>query len=296
MTNEELIEEIQAGQEEKRNLLRLWERNRGLAQQFARKYAAFADWEELLQEGYIALHKAAYAYDQGRGGGFSTFLYSILPRAFSRYVSRQSVMQLPEGIRRQIGELERMENAFLMEHGRYPTNWEASCLLETTPEQLEKVRRCRLLASMDSLDRPVDQEDGETPLSGSVAAPGDDMEELEEEIYQEGMIVAVWAVVDSLEAEESEVVRRRYVAGQSMKEIGESHGEPPAWARKVEARALRHLGQGRRYRLLLPYWEEIHNAGMKGVGAKRFDETWTSATEREALRLMERRQEGESIS
>ena len=243
-----------------------------------------------MQEGYIVLHKAAYAYDPARGA-FSTFLYGALPRAFSRYVGQQAALRLPEGMRRQLGELEKVESAFLLEHGRYPTNWEACCLLETTPEQLEKVRRCRLLASVDSLDRPVDQEDGETPLSGCVAAPGDAIGEVEEEIYQEGMKAAVWAAVDSLEPEESEVIRRRYAAGQSMKEIGESHGEPPAWVVKVEARALRHLGQGRRYRLLLPYWEEIHSAGMKGVGAKRFSETWTSATEREALRLMERRQD-----
>ena len=290
MTNEELIEEIRAGRNEQENLLQLWEQNQGLVRQLARKYATFADLGELLQEGYIALHKAAYAYDPARGA-FSTFLYSALPRAFSRYVGQQAALLLQEAVRRQIGELERAESAFLLEHGRYPTNGEACCLLETTPEQLEKVRRCRLLASVDSLDRPVDQEDGETPLSGSVAAPGDDMEGVEEEIYQEGMKAAVWAAVDSLEPEESEVIRRRYAAGQSVKEIGESHGEPPEWARKVEARALRHLGQGRRLRLLLPYWEEIHSAGMKGVGAKRFGETWTSATEREALRLMERRRD-----
>ena len=291
MTNEELIEEIQAGRNEQENLLQLWEQNRGLVRQIAWKYAAFADLEELLQEGYIAMHKAAYAYDPARGA-FSTFLYSALPRAFSRYIGQQAALQLPEAIRRQIGELEQMESAFLLEHGRYPTNWEACCLLETTPEQLEKVRRCRLLAGVDSLDRPIDQEGGETPLSGSVAAPGDAIGEVEEEIYQEGMKAAVWAAVDSLEPEESEVIRRRYAAGQSMKEIGESHGEPPAWVVKVEARALRHLGQGRRRRLLLPYWEEIHSAGMKGVGVKRFRETWTSATEREALRLMERQREG----
>ena len=289
MTNEKRIKEIQAGREKKENLEQLWEQNRGLVCQIARKYAAFADQEELLQEGYLALHKAAYAYHSDKGA-FSTFLYCTLSRAFSRYIGRQSLLVLPDGIRQQIGELDRLEHTLLRDCGRFPTKGEACCLLEITPEQLDKVQGFRMLARVDSLDRPVDQEVAETPLSDCIAAPGNAMATLEEEIYQKGMKTAVWAAVDSLAPQESDVIRCRYAAGQGMAEIGERYKETPEWARRTEARALRHLRQGHRYRLLLPYWEEMHSAGMKGVGARRFNETWTSATEREALRLVDRGQ------
>ena len=172
MTNEERIKEIQAGREKKENLEQLWEQNHGLVCQIARKYAAFADWEELLQEGYLALHKAAYAYHSDKGA-FSTFLYCTLSRAFSQYIGRQSVLVLTDRIRQQIGELDRLENTFLRDYGRFPTNWEVCCLLEITPEQLEKVQSFRILAHVESLDRPVDQEDAETPLSDCIAAPGE---------------------------------------------------------------------------------------------------------------------------
>ena len=79
------------------------------------------------------------------------------------------------------------------------------------------------------------------------------METWEEEIYQKGMKTAVWAAVDSLGPEERDVIRCRYAAGQGMKEIGERYKETLEWARRTEARALCHLRQGRRYRLLLPY-------------------------------------------
>ena len=288
MTNEELVAEIQAGIDVTENLAKLWEQARRAIWPQAKRYSGFAEMEDLMQESYLVLHKVAKEYDPAKGGNFLTLLLACIPHALYRYVGQQAALQIPEHERHNIGELDRLEKRFLAEHGRYPTNWEACQILEISPEALDRIKRSRSACYVDSLDRAVDMEDGEVPLMDSIAAPDSTLDDLEEEMYQESLKAALWGAVDALEPDQADVIRRRFVADQTLQTTGEAHGQTREWARQTEARALRKLRSGENRRILLPFMDDqIYSAGMRGVGAERFRQTWTSATEREALHRLQ---------
>ena len=287
MSNEELVMEIQAGRNATENLAQLWEQNRRAVWQQARRYSAYADMDDLMQEGYLTLHKAAHEHDPARGA-FITLLYKCLPFAFNRYIGQQAPVRIPEYERQNIGELDRLEKLFLMEYGRYPTVRESCCLLHLLPEQLDRIKQSRQAGYIDSLDRTMELGDDEVRLMDSIAAPDSALDDLEEEMYQESLKAALWGAVDTLAPEQADVIRRRFVADQTLQATGEAHGQTREWARQTEARALRKLRSGENRRILLPFVDGyIYNGGIKGVSAERFRQTWTSATEREALQRIQ---------
>ena len=76
----------------------------------------------------------------------------------------------------------------------------------------------------------------------------------------------------------------------SVREIGEAVGLSTERVRQMERKALRELqlpSRAKRLRPFLPEAERVYNSALKGGGAATFGRTWTSSTEREALRLAE---------
>lgn len=288
MTNEELVAEIQAGRDVTENLAQSWEQNRRAVWQQARKYAGYAEMDDLMQESYLVLHRVAKEYDPTKGAGFLSLLLACLPRSLYRYVGQQSALRIPDHERQNIAELDQLEKRFFADHGRYPTNREACRILQISPEVLQRIQRSRMVSNVDSLDRSIDLGDDEVSLMDSVAAPDSALDGVEDKIYHDDLKEALWGAVDALEREQADVIRRRFVADQTLKAAGEANGQTPEWARQTEARALRKLRSGENRRILRPFLDDqIYSAGMQGVGAERFRQTWTSATEREALQRIQ---------
>ncbi len=78
-SNEELCGMIQAG--DAARLLDLWENNRGIIRKLARRHApqfGALSVEDLEQVGYVALHRAAYAWDSASGARFISYLVPCL--------------------------------------------------------------------------------------------------------------------------------------------------------------------------------------------------------------------------
>lgn len=288
MSNEELVMEIQAGIDVAENLAQLWEQTRRAIWQQALKYAGYAEMDDLMQESYLVLHRVAKEYDPAKGASFLTMLLVCLPRALHRYVGQMAALRIPDEERRRIGELDQLEKRFLAEHGRYPTNWEACRELGISQEKLQQIRRSRSAGYVDSLDRSIDMEDGEVALMDAIPAPDSALDDVEDKIYHDDLKAALWGAVDTLAPEQADVIRRRFVADQTLHATGEAHGQTREWARQMESRALRKLRSGENRRILLPFVDGyIYNGGIKGVSAERFRQTWTSATEREALQRIQ---------
>ena len=82
----------------------------------------------------------------------------------------------------------------------------------------------------------------------------------------------------------------RYQKGMSLSMIGREYGTTSEAVRQIQAKALRELRKpGFRKRLapFLPEADRIYGAALTGGGVSRFNQTWTSSTERVALELLE---------
>lgn len=90
MENEEIVAAIQNGAGRQQNLERLYILKKGFMLERARKYAAFADIDDLMQEAYFALGSAADTFDSSRGVKFVTHFYYHLKAVFSRFIGQYS--------------------------------------------------------------------------------------------------------------------------------------------------------------------------------------------------------------
>lgn len=85
LNNEELCRRIQAGEDAREALGILWERNQGAVRKACAPYLKVYEFEDLMQEGFLALHKAAYTYDSSQETVFASWLISMVKWHFSRW-------------------------------------------------------------------------------------------------------------------------------------------------------------------------------------------------------------------
>lgn len=88
---------------------------------------------------------------------------------------------------------------------------------------------------------------------------------------------------------EPEIIRKRYREELTVKEIGQRLGISVEAARQWEYKGLRELRKPSKARILREFLEDgrIYNSALHGNEVSSFNRTWTSFTERVALRALE---------
>ncbi|MDY4692100.1 MAG: sigma-70 family RNA polymerase sigma factor, partial [Blautia sp.] len=115
---------------------------------------------------------------------------------------------------------------------------------------------------------------------------GDPEEEIVEQLQQEQLKETLWATVDKLPEPQPEVLRMRYLEDQTFKKISEQVGRGYQRTVQIHNDALRQLRRPRYRKKLDPFLDgEIYSSGLKGNGVGQFNRSWTSSTERAALKL-----------
>lgn len=291
VTNEELAARIRAGENISQNMAVLYGRVKGFIHSVAWKYRGQGvEPEDLAQEGFLALYDAVEGYDPGQGAGFLTYAGKWIHARIAHYIrANGSALRLPYHSQEKRRKYSRFCSAFEMEHGRRPTEAEATLCLGIT---LEQARGSARMASLVSLDAPVTGTDGgEDATVGELVPSAGDLEgEVLERVQQEELSRVLWDCVDGLPDRLPEVIRRRYQGGQSLRQIGEAVGVTTERVRQMEGKAMRELrapSKAKRLRPFLPEADRVYSEALKGGGAAKFGRTWTSSTERVALRLVE---------
>lgn len=95
MTNEELVELIQSGENVTNNMEQLYNQNHGMIYKIAKKYTYAEDIDDLFQESYMALYKAACKYKKDQGAAFLTYMVMSIDRQLNRYVAKSRLVRIP---------------------------------------------------------------------------------------------------------------------------------------------------------------------------------------------------------
>lgn len=216
MTNEELVAEIKAGKNERENMTELWQQNEGFVKQKAHRYRFYAELDDLMQESYIALYDAVQKFDPAVGTKFITFLSYCLDTAMSRYISTQNVIRLPvvEDVR--IRKYNKAVNEIYTNTGRAPVREEIKAHLGVSDEEIEKIEKNARIRHVASLDKAQLDDDDRYTLKEVLPDDNDDLELVEESIYRKALKETIWKVVDTLPAEQGEVIRQRYEQGNVL--------------------------------------------------------------------------------
>lgn len=287
MTNEELAVMYQGGKKEV--IGELYTRNASMIEKIIRRYKGVEELDDLRQESYFGLVKAADLWKPERETAFMTYAVYWIRAAITRYIEECStVVRIPSHRRVLMGKYHRAMNGYRVRFGCDPSDRELCAALDISKDQLEKLRADIKASQIRSTAEVVGGEDDDVLLEDTLAAEGDPIGDLIERVQHEELSAELWSCVDDLEPRESAVIRSRYGNEQALtlKECGENLGVSVERVRQVEAAALRKLRKPRYTKRLLPYLDEgtAHRWSLSGTGFGTFNR-YGSVQERAMMRL-----------
>lgn len=292
MTNEQLVFRIRNNENAAANMAQLYEQNRGIIATYAKKYQNHAEFDDLMQEGYIGLSNAVDAWEPERGA-FITCAGFWIKQGMLRYIENcGSSIRVPVHARARIRKYLQIRQQYQQTIGRDPEEWELCRLLGVSRKVLEQIKEDLNCMDPKSLDKRIGEGE-DTTLQELVSDQKDHYEQTLEKVQQEQLKAVIWPMVDNLEGQQSRVIRMRFQDNLTLKETGEVLGVSLERVRVVQAKGLRKLSHPKYTDILRTFLEdgEIRSKGMQGTGVHSFRRTWTSATERVALRRLDEEEE-----
>lgn len=288
MTNEEFVMKIKAGEDVQQNMALLYEQTKNFIRKIAWKYRQNDELEDLLQEGFLSLYDAVEGYDPEAGFSFISYAAFYLKTRFARYLAdKGSCVQIPIHRLEDIRKYQRFCSAYFLEHGCEPSAKSVSQFMHISIEQVEQIKQNACMARLGSLDKPIKENEDETTVGDLIGDPNNHIEDAEERLQNDHLKTILWDCVDDLPEKQAETIKARYFEGLTLQETGERLGTNKEGARQMEAKGLRELRRPSRAKRLRPFYEDverIRSMGMTGTGVEIFERTWTSATERVAMR------------
>lgn len=291
MTNEEIVIRIKARVDTAENTALLWQQNRGYIDKIVGHYKNYGEIEDLKQEGFLGLCEAIDHYDPESDITFMSYAGYWIRQKITRYIKQNRTIRLPEYVENQVMTYKKLETQWQQEHNRKPTDEEMKHHLDLNREQLDQFKKSLAMVQINSLDVPVG--DGEDSSQYDLIPGSEGIEEsILDKVQHEQIRSVLWSMVDDLPGQQPVVIRERFLKEKTMKEIGDMIGDTSTRARTLISSGLRELRKPDKVNKLRPLlYDDVYNRALKGNGVERFNQTWTSSTERTALKIMEKRNE-----
>ncbi len=286
MTNEELVALIRQG--DNQYCEQLYNQNRGLIYKYAKKFSAYAELDDLMQEGYIALMNAIKGFDIACGYKFTTYLTKALMRHLSRYCAMcKSTVHIPPNLLSQILELQRVRYEYIKKYEQEPSKHDYMVLLDLTKTQLDHLLKAMQAMDVLSLNKPLDDE-GESDFI-ELLADGTNIEnEICDKLEAKYIHETIIECVDELPPAQGDVIRKKYFERMARKQIAEINNYTDSFMREAERKAKNSLMRNRKIRALYNSCYESRSAYHYSV--ERFKNTNMSATEHVAQKELERKE------
>ncbi len=288
MSNEELVSLIQAGQNSR--IGDLWLQCEQFIKKLANRWTGTAEFDDLVQQGFLILHDAAADYEPGQDVPFINYLGQRLDWGWMRWLEETgAAVRLPSYMVQQIRQYKRIQKEYAAEYGREPSERHICRLMGIEPSTLRLIRETARKARVRSLNEPIQADDGSgIELQDMIPDETDYADDVLERVQHEQLSRVIWPMVEELGERQAGVIWKRYKQNKTLKECGREMGVSWGRARQIEQQAMRELRKTGNARKLQPFIEDRYSAAVRGTGLSRFNQTWTSATEREALRNVTR--------
>ena len=139
MTNEELVLDYQSGNKDA--LEALYSQNIKMIEKIIRRYSGYEELDDLRQEAYFGIVKAAETWNPEKDCSFITYAIYWIRAVIIRYIKEYGrVVRIPSYKRELISRYHKEVNGYYVRFGKYPSDTELRALLELSQEQLEKLK------------------------------------------------------------------------------------------------------------------------------------------------------------
>lgn len=285
MTNEQLVTLIQAGRDVADNMLALWQQNQGLIAKIALSYSGYEELDDLKQQGYIGLCKSVDGYRASEGVPFANYAAIWIRQSMVRYIEDcGGVIRLPNGTRSLLVRYRRFNAAMLAGYGREASDDEARCYLGISKSTMERLHQAELADKVKSIDAQISDD---CYLYEVIPGHDDPETEAVDNVQRQQLKMVLWGAVEELPDKQPDIIKTRYQKGLTMKAVGECHGMSKDEVRTIHDKAILRLRLSKRSRVLKSFMNDIiiDTDARKGTGVETFNRSWTSATERVALKI-----------
>lgn len=287
MTNEQLVTLIKNKVDVADNMLQLWQQNRNFITMIASKYQGYEDIEDLKQQGYIGLCNAVEGYRTEEGVPFINYASFWIRQSMMRYIENcGNIVRVPTHERQRQRKYKKLLHDFEVQIGRKPTDWEICRSMQISSRALDEMRNNAGMGQVGSLDSLIG-EDGDTTVGDMVPGDTDVEGSVLDKIEREELEHVIWSVVDTLPGNQPQVIRCMYQEGKTLKATGEEVGGISVErVRAIKQNAFRELRKPSRRNKLIAFLPEVMGStAYQHNGVGEFRRTWTSSTERVAIRL-----------
>ncbi len=284
MTNEELVREIQAGNNVQGNLEALYNQNRGMIAKEAAYNAGYSNCEkdDLMQEGFLGLQYAALKYDLTANNGFDAYAFSCVRGRCRRYIRDNAPIRIPDWKCAEINKLGRYISEYRESHnGNDPDDSEICSALGISKETLSQNRSILYMRNPDSLQWMLDEDEEDGKTKGDFIADNRWMEAVENNPSR--FPPAVQDLLLLVDRDKAETIREVIMHNQSVSVVAKKYGIHPDAIHKRLRVALGTIRASNKLKDLVDnndYDSSIAYKMSAGYAATHF----TSSTEMLAIR------------
>lgn len=283
--NEALVDAFQHTKnraEQKQYLTELYQDNYLYFWKICKRYSAYENIDDLMQESFFGLRIAVERYDPDQGVPFIKYAAIWIEQTISAYIeSCGHVVRFPRWMNSRIIKYEKARKRFYQENKREPSDQELADILNLTVKQLNKVKTNALVMDVKSLDKIISAEDDDLSLIDVIPDPIDHYEEITDQMDEDIKRQTIREEVDQLKDNEAQIIKEYYFNEKTLEDIGRNRGCTKERVRQIRNRGLSKLKSSVR---LQRYADDYMSArAYTGTGINTFKYTGTSATERTAI-------------
>ena len=208
---------------------------RTIALQVRGVYSSFAQVDDIINEGVLALMSAVDKFDPDKGIKFETYVSKRIRGAIIDLARRQD--WVPRSVRRKAREIDQASVELYSELGRCPTDEEIAGRLGVTSQQYQEDLANASLCNLLSLDSVFDdQEQG-----GPDVADHDASGRPEDTLLRRELLDTLTEGITSLRENEQLVISLYYRKNLSMKEIAQVMEVSEPRISQIHSRAIQKL-------------------------------------------------------
>ncbi len=238
MTNEELT--------------KLWEENKRFVYKMAGRYTDYAEFDDLVQEGYIGIYLAALHFDESAGTKFLTYAAFWIKQRMRRHINNcRSVVRIPSHVMENIRKYRKIQSDYQKRFGRKPSADEIRALMGISQTEYDTMLQAAGMEQIASISSPISDEEDAT-LEDMIGNKGIE-DATVDRINQESISRSMRSVLNQLSEWEQKVIRMRYFEGLSMEMVAKLEGISVQDVRRGQEKALRRLRQPKYSKSLRPY-------------------------------------------
>lgn len=287
MTNEDLVYRIQnsTGDVKKQSLEELYRQNKGLIAKAAKKYKAYAEFDDLMQEGYIGLCNAADSYEPGKGATYATYAYRVICGTMLNYLrNSKHLVYIPAHIKAKVSQYRKILEVYQKTSGEIPSINNIAVLMGVTPDDVEAIAVAAGQMQTKSLSDPVPETD-DMKLEDSIADPVDRIGELVDNMADQVMNRKLWQCVDSLGGRQAEILRMKYQDGKTYSDIADEYGVSLERIRQDHNLAIKRIQTKPAFKEIRLYFQPNY---YQKTGLNYFRNRFSSMPEEYVIRLEEK--------